>query len=82
MDWVTLEQILQATRQADLSEFRVLAALALMRMGSWEGAIGEYRETLRLNPGNEGAKSTSAPTCTKRATRFRVGRRQSAPAQV
>ena len=38
MDWATLEQILQATRQADLSEFRVVAALALMRMGSWEGA--------------------------------------------
>jgi hypothetical protein len=38
MDWATLEQILQATRQADLSEFRVVAALALMQMGSWEGA--------------------------------------------
>jgi hypothetical protein len=38
MDWVTLEQILQATRQSDLPEFRLLAALALMRMGSWEGA--------------------------------------------
>ncbi len=38
MDWATLKQILQATRQADLSEFRVVAALALMRMGSWEGA--------------------------------------------
>jgi tetratricopeptide (TPR) repeat protein len=38
MDWVTLEQILEATRQADLPELRLLAALALMRMGSWQGA--------------------------------------------
>ena len=38
MDWATLEQILQAMRQSDLLEFRLLAALALMRMGSWEGA--------------------------------------------
>jgi tetratricopeptide (TPR) repeat protein len=38
MDWVTLEQILEATRQADLPEFRLLAALALMRMGSWQAA--------------------------------------------
>jgi tetratricopeptide (TPR) repeat protein len=38
MDWATLEQILQTTRQSDLREFRLLAALALMRMGSWEGA--------------------------------------------
>jgi tetratricopeptide (TPR) repeat protein len=37
-DWVTLEQILEATRQADLPELRLLAALALMRIGSWQGA--------------------------------------------
>ena len=38
MDWVALDQLLEATRQADLPEFRLLAALALMRMGSWQGA--------------------------------------------
>jgi tetratricopeptide (TPR) repeat protein len=38
MEWVTLGQILEARRQADLPEFRLLAALALMRMGSWQGA--------------------------------------------
>ena len=38
MDWVAVEQLLEATRRGDLPEFRLLAALALMRMGSWQGA--------------------------------------------
>jgi tetratricopeptide (TPR) repeat protein len=37
MDWATVDQILSA-QQLDLPEFRLLAALALMRMGSWEGS--------------------------------------------
>ena len=38
LDWAELAQILEATRQSALPQFRLLAALALMRMGSWQGA--------------------------------------------
>jgi len=38
MDWAALEQILEATRQSDLPQLRLLAALGLMRMESWQGA--------------------------------------------
>jgi tetratricopeptide (TPR) repeat protein len=37
-DWVTLEQILGATRQSDIPQLHLLAAFALTRMGSWQGA--------------------------------------------
>jgi len=38
MDWTALGQILEATRQCDLPQLRLLAALGLMRMESWQGA--------------------------------------------
>ncbi len=38
LDWAELAQILDATRQSALPQFRPLAALALMQMGSWQGA--------------------------------------------
>ena len=38
LDWAELAQILDATRQSALPQFRPLAALALMQMGSWRGA--------------------------------------------
>jgi tetratricopeptide (TPR) repeat protein len=38
MDWATLQQILEAALQSGLPQFRPLAALALMQMGSWQGA--------------------------------------------
>jgi len=38
MHWVAVEQVLEAARKPDLPEYRLLAALVLMRMGSWQGA--------------------------------------------
>ena len=38
LDWAELAEILDATRQSTLPQYRPLAALALMRMGSWQGA--------------------------------------------
>jgi len=38
MDWAALQQLLETARQANLPQFRLLTALALMRMGSWQGA--------------------------------------------
>jgi tetratricopeptide (TPR) repeat protein len=38
LDWEAVEQILDAVRQSGLPQFRPLACLALMRMGSWQGA--------------------------------------------
>ena len=38
MDWVGLQQLLERARQSNLPQLRLLAALALMRMGSWQGA--------------------------------------------
>ena len=38
MDWVTVEHVLEATRKTNLPEYRLLATLALMRIGSWQGA--------------------------------------------
>jgi len=37
-DWAALQQIVEAARQSGLPQFRPLAALALMQMGSWQGA--------------------------------------------
>jgi len=38
MDWAALQQILGEARQTGLPQYRSLAALALMQMGSWQGA--------------------------------------------
>jgi len=38
MDWSALQQLLETARQANLPQIRLLTALALMRMGSWQAA--------------------------------------------
>ena len=75
MDGATLEQILTA-RQPNPPELRLLAAMALMRMGSWEGANAEYRVASTLDPAN---RSSSEPTTDWCGSRNHAGPRLSGP---